>query len=198
MKVISATAYYQDFCFGSAMITHSTGSKYSDISNDWWFSNSTEAAAWKTTSNSDDQRSTLSDIIANGTFTSIGSGSTGGRWNRATATGSTYTGAADGVADPGSSNWGGQYDETENGPGNSNEEVLSQSSSTYYIYTETSSPVQQNDYIWLKSPMLDWDLQGNSGDLGFHISYHAATHPTSGYLNSTDEKFLTFFYVEAE
>lgn len=168
LRLRGSTAYYHDFCLSHVQVVNSAGSAFRTDSTytsgyDWNFhntGNSNGHGAW--------QKST--SAIASQTYTAdpstlsyagIITSASNGFWSRGTSTGSTYTGAADGT-------YGVSY--MSGGGGSFITGTRSQTSGTYYLYTETSGSGYTigTTCLWLKSPTMTI----SNGDR-LRMSYHA-------------------------
>jgi hypothetical protein len=168
LRMRGATSYYHDFCLSHVQVLQSGGSSYrtdSTFTNgyDWNFHNTSS-------SNGIGSWLTCTAMLSNQTYTAdpstlsygsiTGTGTTNGKWNRATGTNSSWTGAADGTYTPMYSGGGGTKI-TGSRP---------QASNTYYIYTETSGSGYTigTTTLWLKSP----EMTLYNGDI-LRMLYHA-------------------------
>ena len=131
--------FFNDFTVGALQILNSSEARVHA-----WQGN--DFTNWETTTAQHTVPSAYTDVTAL-TYSSIASGATAQRWNVASATGSTYTGAADGVS-------------TTYGSGGSavlpvrGLHQVAQTASTDYCYVESSSPVTGGDFIWMRSPSV--------------------------------------------
>jgi hypothetical protein len=130
-KVTASTTFYNDNTVAGIQILNSAATSIlrADI-----FSSGTESYETTTVATSAQSSAgypiTLSAATAL-TYSSIANGSTVNRWNRATSTGSSYTGMADGISTG--------YETTIlMTPDSADYTQIAQSSGTYYVYTETS------------------------------------------------------------
>lgn len=174
-KFTSPTSYYSDAAVACVQHFNSGGT----LLNSWNFS-STIGINWETTITAIDQGTTgmsTSPATASGfTYQNIATGATANRFNYATSTGSSYTGAADGI------------DSTYNttalpGAGNG---VVSQSAGTYYIYAEASGSVRYNA-TWARSPLVTI----STGDY-FRIA-HALTGYSANVQDDTDAMWFAIY-----
>lgn len=95
-------------------------------------------------------------------FSTLGTGTTGERWNRdAGGTPSSTTGLTTGA-----------------------------DSTTYYVYTESSSPTSLSDIFWLRSPEIT--LSGDVGNLTFYEArYGSAIGTLNVYVDVTEVSYPT-------
>ena len=161
LRVTTSTTYINDICIGGVQVLNSSGTSllYSYIFNG--NAGGTYGAGWRTLSGQfvdGTSRATLSASLKYIINTSTNTG----RWTWATQTGSSYTGAADGIADG--------YDTSIlPSPGNG---VVSQVANAYYAYREVSGSTRFST-AWAKSPDISW-----SGGEKIRICYHFSTQST--------------------
>jgi len=142
-NVTATTTYYNDLCVGAVQVLNPSGTTrlygYS-------FSNGTDVAGWNT-SNAQTPLANADTAIeaSNLAYTAIGSASTS-RWGGTTSTGSSYTGAADGL----STAYGSAGNTILPTPGFFQ---VAQASSTNYLYRETSGSTLST-IVWLRSPLI--------------------------------------------
>ena len=148
--------FYNDLCIGAVQILNSSEARI----HAWQGSDFTN---WDTTTAQHTVPSAYTDVTAL-TYSSIASGTIGQRWNVASATGSSDTGAADGVSTTYGS--GGSAVLPVRGLGQ-----VAQTASTDYCYVETSSPVALGDFIWMRSPSVTL----SSGLHNLRIAYNFTT-----------------------
>jgi hypothetical protein len=131
VKFTASTTFYNDIPIAGIQILNSTKTS---ILHQWIFYNSTggSGSSWTSTTASPGLQPAsglnFTPSTASGyTYSSIPTGGTANRMNWATSTGSSYTGAADGISS--------SYTTTILPLGNA---AVSQTGSTYYMYCETS------------------------------------------------------------
>ena len=190
----SPVAYYNDFCIGAVQLT---SDDYSTMDHAWSFSHLADYTAWEyATVTGLDTTSpgyeTYNEIIGatSQSWASCVNGVSNGRISRATATGSTYTGAADGLdADYSSDNAGNIID-------GSSGATIAQTSGTSFMYTESSgSSVNiQNKWYWVRSPEVTLD---QNDDKRLVIAYLAATHHTHAnrMVDASDNQLLRWWWI---
>ena len=164
MRMRGTTTYYHDWSLAIVQILQSNGTSFRTDSTytggyDWNAQNpqtSTYATSgfynWSTSTGY-----TLSYTADPSTHGYVGiAGATNARWSRGTATGSSYTGAADGVYSPSGYSGGGGSILPASG-------TVSQSSGTNFLYTETSGSgyTVGTTTIWLRSP----EITVHNGDI---------------------------------
>ena len=174
LRMRGQTSYYHDLCISHVQVLQSGGSSYrtdAAFTNgyDWNFNNtgnSNGLGSWLACSSSLSSQTYTVDPSTLSYTTFPATGSTNGRWNRSSGTGSSWTGAADGTYTANYSGGGGSIITGAN----------AQASNTYYIYTETSGGGYTigTTAIWLKSP----ELTLYNGDI-LRMSYHADGGSTS-------------------
>ena len=152
------TSYYHDFCLAAVQIVNSARTAYvtdSTYTNgyDWNFNNTGSADGyldWRRCSSSLSSQTYTVDPSTLIYPYGIATSATNGAWSRGSGTGSSYTGAADGVYSPSGYSGGGGTIISGSGL------YISQASSTYYIYTETSGSGYSigNTTLWMRSPEI--------------------------------------------
>ena len=151
VKVTAATTFYNDIPIAGVQIVSSNGST---LLASWIFNTSTggSGSGWQTyigqIAGSSTQGFPVTPAIASGySYTNISSGAQVGRFNWATSTGSSNTGAEDGIGDT--------YKLTADGGSNTLAPVgdaqISQTSNTYYAYVETSTSTRYYGAV-MRSP----------------------------------------------
>jgi hypothetical protein len=139
-KVTSTTTFYGDAPIAAVQILSSGGS----VLQTWTFNGSTggTGSGWQTMTIAASATTTGLPLTPNNmtgqTFTSMSTSANTSRFSWATSTGSSFTGAADGIATPSGAMTVG------NG-------TISQSPSTYYMYRETSGSTF-NTSVYARSP----------------------------------------------
>lgn len=164
MRMRGTTTYYHDFCLAIVQIVQSNGSQFRTDSTytngyDW---NSRDSLTsqyqassfynWSTTTGFTHSYTTDPSTLS---FTTLASPSNA-RWGRGLSTGSSYTGADNGVYSPSGYSGGGGSILPSSG-------VVSQTSGTPFLYTETSGSGYQigSTTIWLRSP----EITVHNGDI---------------------------------
>jgi hypothetical protein len=191
MRLRGSTAYYHDFCLSHVQILQSNGTSYrtdSTYSNgyDWNFHNTSSTAGigdWQKCNSSTSYQTYTADPSTL-SYTTMASGSTNGVWNRATSTGSTYTGAADGTYSAAQQSGGGGTVIPSS--------TLSQQSGTYYLYTETSGSgyVIGTTCLWMRSP----EITIHNGDiLKFNYRATGGSNSSNGLGLRGDDMFYVRF-----
>lgn len=140
MRYTATTSFYNDLCIGAIQVLDNAG----NLLDSWAFSNNTDAAEWQTLGaqrGSLDTPLTLSGL----TYETIVSGAVAQKWSLASSTGSSSTGAADGV-----STLFGSAGTSILTVGNG---TTPQTTSTNYVFTE-SSGVSVNSYTWMRGPII--------------------------------------------
>lgn len=154
VRMRGTTTFYHDFCLATVQIVQSSGSSFrtdGTYSNgyDWNFHNTGTTNGLgnfnTTTSFSNSYTADPSGLA----YTTIATSSSNARWCRATSTGSSHTGAADGIYSVSQYSGGGGSILPASG-------TVSQASGTYYIYTETSGSgyTVGTSTFWLRSPSI--------------------------------------------
>lgn len=146
IKVTASTTFYNDIAIAGVQVLNSAGNT---IIASWIFHSSTggSGSTWETYTSQIAGTSTVgfpvTPATASGyTYSSIVTGSTLGRFNWATSTGSSYTGAADGISS--------SYVTTIASVGDAQ---ITQTSGTYYAYAETSSSTRYYGAV-MRSPAI--------------------------------------------
>lgn len=165
-KVTSATTFYSDLPVAGVQVL---SSDKSTLLHSWIFDDffGGSGSGWTTTTAGVGSSSTVGQFAVTPagasvqTYLSISSGSSANRFNWATSTGSSYTGAADGISS--------SY-RTNIMPAGSS--AINQSSGTYYAYVETSGMVRYTCHV-MRSPSVII-----SGGSWIRIA-HAVTAPST-------------------
>lgn len=160
LRVTTSTTYINDICIGGVQVLNSSGTSLLD---DYIFSTNAGGTGlgWRTL-NGQYADSTTRATLSAATVQIINTGTNVGYWSWATGTGSSYTGAADGIS--------ALYNTTIlPSPGNG---VVAQASGNYYAYREVSGSTQFTT-AWAKSPSRTW-----SGGEIIRICYHFSTQST--------------------
>ena len=154
--IASTIPFYNDLCVGAVQVLNSSEARV----HAWQGSDFTN---WDTTTASHTVPSAYTDVTAL-TYSSIASSTTARRWNVSSATGSSNTGAADGVSTTYGS--GGSAVLPVRGLGQ-----VAQTASTDFCYVETSSPAVVGNFIWMRSPSVTL----SSGLHNLRIAYNLTT-----------------------
>lgn len=174
-KATGASTFRNDAPVACIQVLNSSGTT---VNEQWWFGSSNDGAGWRTFTTEISIGGVGSGITifpaqaANYTYnTSIVNCSTADRFCLASSTGSTQTGAADGIAEP-------------SGPMTLGEETMAQSSGTYYMYRETSGG--QVGYSCLcRSPSRTW----TAGEI-IRIAYIIGNVASTNYYDEDDTFFV--------
>ena len=191
MRLRGSTSYMHDFCLSHVQILQSNGSSYRTDSTytsgyDWNFHSTTNASgigAWQKC-NSSLTYQTYTVDPSTLAYTTLYTGSSNGVWNRATSTGSSNTGAADGTYSAAQQSGGGGSVIPSS--------TLSQTSSTYFLYTETSGSGYTigTTCMWLRSP----EITIHNGDLlKFNYMATGGTNNSNGLGYRGDDMFYVRF-----
>ena len=186
VKVTASTTFYNDIPIAGVQVISGT-----TLVASWIFNTSTggSGSGWQT------YTSQISGTSAQGfpvtpatasaySYTNIGTGGSITRFTWATSTGSSYTGAADGI--------GNTYKLSANGGSNTLAPVgdaqISQTTSTYYAYRETSGSTRYSGTV-MRSPTYSF-----SGGEYIRV-IHALTGPTSmaSTMNGTDSLYVAVY-----
>lgn len=174
-KVTGATTYYNDAPIACIQVLDSSGAY---VLTQWWFG-TTLSPGWQTHTgayNFGDRGAGVNitpyQAAINYTYAAVMMGSTTDKFNLATSTGSSRTGAMDGIAEP-------------SGPMPVGRETVPQSSGKYYMYRETSG--SSYPYCSLcRSPLRDWF----AGEI-IRIAYIIGNYNAGAtYYDATDTFFL--------
>ena len=181
-KITSATAFYSDVPIAGVQIIYGT-----NLVASWIFNTSTggSGSGWQTyttqISGTSTQGFPVTPATASGyTYSNITTSAAAGKFAWATSTGSSYTGAADGI--------GNTYKLSADGGSNTLAPVgdaqISQTTSTYYAYHETSSPGVQYGSAVMRSPTYTF-----SGGEKIRV-IHALTGPTVTQMDPDDTLYV--------
>ena len=173
VRMRGSTTYFHDFCLAAIQILQSNGTSFRSDGTyssgyDWNFHNTNAYGIQNfdtTTSFSNSYTGDPSGFA----YTDVTTGTTNARWCRASGTGSSNTGAADGIYSPsGYSGQGGSIIPTSG--------TINQAGSTHFVFTETSGSGYTigTSIFWLKSP----SITVQSGDK-LRIAYLAVGGNTS-------------------
>ena len=175
-KATGATSFYNDAPIACIQVLNASGTS---VNQQWWFGLSNNGQGWETHTIEYNFGAvgtgvniTPSQAASNYAYTiSVVNGATADRFTLATSTGSTATGAVDGIAQPSS-------------PMTLGEKTMPQSLNTYYMYRETSGAVVP--YCSLcRSPSRTW----TGGEI-IRIAYIIGNVSTAGYYTPDDTFFL--------
>jgi hypothetical protein len=166
-KVTSTTTYYSDIPIACVQHFNSAGT----LQNSWNFSSSTggTGSGWTTTTagvtQPDPGMTTTPAVASTYPYVSIAAGATSNKFNWATSTGSSYTGAAGGI--------GTTYDNNPITTSVSTNGAISQVDTSYFMYLETSGSTH-NQAHFARSPLVTI----NDGDY-FKIAYAVTGYSTN-------------------
>jgi len=175
-KATGATSFYNDVPIACIQVLNASGTS---INQQWWFGASNNGQGWTTNTAEYNFGAigsgvsiTPSQAASYYTYTTnVVNGATADRFTLATSTGSSATGAVDGIAQPSS-------------PMTLGEKTVSQSSNTYYMYRETSGG--QVPFCCLcRSPSRTW----TGGEI-IRIAYIIGNISTANYYTPDDTLFL--------
>jgi hypothetical protein len=158
LRVTTATTFYNDICIGGVQVLNSNGNS---ILDDYIFytSNGGTGSGWRTL-NGQFADSTTRSTLSSSAVSVITTSTNVGGWTWATSTGSSTTGAADGISSI-------YISALLPSPGNN---LVAQSGGSYYAYRETSGSSRFTT-AWAKSPSRTW----NGGEI-IRICYHFSTN----------------------
>jgi len=192
IKTTASTPFLNDFCIGAVQIT---SDDYSTLEIGFSFNVLSDYTDW--------QRATVtglnttsagvenySDIVAapSQSFVANTNGTANARISRASGTGSSGTGAADGLPSTLSTTSIGTIV-------NDSITTLGQAASTAFMYTEASGnqTAMRNKWFWTRSPQIN--LNGEE-DKNLMIAYHAASPATTGMEDSVSEPLFRWWWAE--
>ena len=184
VKVTASTTFYNDIPIAGIQIISGT-----TLVASWIFNTSTggTGSGWQTytseISGSSTQGFPVTPQTASGyTYVNITTGTSTSRFNWTTSTGSSYTGAADGIGDT--------YKLSADGGSSTLATVgdaqISQTSSTYYAYRETSGSTQYSGAV-MRSPSYTF-----SGGEYIRI-IHALTGPSGTQMDPDDSLYIAVY-----
>ena len=185
IKVTASTPFLNDFCISAVQLTSNNHATQEQNFN---FDDVSEYQSWQyaTVTNiglSGDGFENYTDIIAapSQSFASNVNGIANGRISRASATGSSGTGAADGTADSGSTIFSGTT-------------TVAQSSGTSFMFTEASGnqSLTLNKWFWTRSPEITLNGESNKN---LAIVYHAASPSGTGMTDSAEEPLFRWWWA---
>ena len=183
IRVTASTAYLNDFCIGAVSIE---SDDFSNLDQCWGFHVLSDYTSWEyatitglNTVNAGYENYT--DIInaPSQNWASCVNGSANGRISRSSSTGSTGTGAADGIAKP------------TDVPGGSS---VAQSANHFYMYTEATGNQanMRNKWFWIRSP--EFTATGD-GDQTMTIYWHAASPSVTGMQDGVGDELLRWWWA---
>jgi hypothetical protein len=175
-KATGATTFYNDAPIACIQVLDSSGTS---INEQWWFGASGNGQGWTTHlvevnlgPIGTGVNITPSQAASNYTYaTSVVNGATADRFTLATSTGSSATGAVDGISQP-------------TGPMTLGEKTVPQGLGTYYMYRETSG-AQVPFCTLCRSPSRLW----TGGEI-IRIAYIIGNVATTNYYTPTDTFFV--------
>ena len=184
VKVTASTTFYNDVPIAGVQVISGT-----TLVASWIFNTSTggSGSGWQTYTTQTAAQSTqgfpVTPATASGyTYSSMGTSTNVGRFSWSTGTGSSYTGAADGI--------GNAYKLTADGGSSTLATVgdaqISQTSSTYYAYRETSGSTRYTGTI-MRSPSYTF-----SGGEKIRV-IHALTGPTGTQQDPDDTLYVAVY-----
>ena len=143
-KTTANPTFYSDAPIACVQVLNSAGTS---VIHQYWFGISNQPAGWQTSGNTNTIEGnpgiSISPITAADlTYTNIVNSSSRDFYGMATSTGSSKTGAVDGIAQP-------------SGPMTPGEAAIPQSFGTYYLYKETSGSTA-NEVTFIRSPAISW------------------------------------------
>lgn len=192
-EITAITTYYNDFCIGWVQIPHDNGGNLNTTGDvgtnvDWQMDAS--GTVWQRGSAVTPGNNTLSSVSGY-SWTNIANGSTLDRWNRATSTASSRTGAQGGMDEGGGYNIMDELGDLVV-PGNSASRLV-QANGSYYIYVESSN-MTKGEIVWCRSPEVT--LTGSNHVLV--VGYHACTSSGGvGMVNTSSLRLLRAFWDES-
>lgn len=190
IKCTANTAYYNDFCIGGVQLT---SDDYSTLEHGWSFNVVADYTGWQYATvtglnTSDAGHEDYTDIVgaASQVWSACVNSTANARISRATSTGSTGTGAADGIAS--------EYSDSSTGTIiGSATSTIAQTSSTSFMFTESSGTASNiiNKWWWVRSEEVS--LNGE-GDKNIAVIYHAASPATVGMTDAADEPLIRWWW----
>jgi hypothetical protein len=176
-KVTTSTTYINDICIAGIQILNNAGTSIlrADI-----FSSGTESyetATVATAANSGIGYPISLSTATGLAYSAIANSSTVNRWNRATSTGSSYTGMNDGISTG--------YETTIISAPSSSIYQVAQSGSTYYLYNECSGATQYTG-MTMRSPAYSF-----SGGERIRVCFQIVTQSTmTGSMREDDSLYI--------
>jgi len=160
----SGTYFYNDLCIGAIQILDSSEARV----HSW--QGTSDFQTWKTsyaTVSGTINSQPYEDVIQETFLPLSATGTTADAWNINTATGSTYTGANNGISNIYNSSNSGILPIRGLG-------AVSQANGEPFLYAESSSPVTNGDFIWLQGPSV---TLSNGGLHHARIAYNLTSKP---------------------
>ena len=185
IKTTASTPFLNDFCIAGVQIT---SDDFTTLDHEFYFNSLSDYTSWERATVTGFNTSSAgfenyTDIIGapSQSFVANTNGAANARISRASSTGSSGTGAADGIALIGLPLSGGTT-------------TIPQSAGTFFMFTEASGTQSQmrNKWFWTRSPQIT--LDGNS-DKDLSIIYHAASPATTGMEDSADEPLFRWWWA---
>ena len=192
IKNTANPAYYNDFCIGAIQLT---SDNYSTLNHGWSFNVVSDYTEWEyatvtglnTTSAGYENYNDIITATSQSCAACV-NGVANARISRASATGSSFTGAADGLA--------AEYSDSDTGTIiGSGTSTIAQSSSTSYMYTESSGTSANiiNKWYWIRSAEITINSEVNKN---IAICYLAATHNSSqGMQDAADNALFRWWWI---
>ena len=193
VKVTAGTAYFNDFCIGAIQLT---SDNYGTLEHGWSFNVTADRNDWtqadttglNTTNAGYENYSDIVGVVAQ-SWSAINTSASNAHWVQNSATGSSQTGAADGLADA--------YSDTSTGTIiGSGTTTIAQTSTTKFIYTEASGTQGNmiNKWFWLRSPEVSLNGEANKN---ISIAYLACSPNNDDGMHDTDDtdELLRFWWV---
>ena len=192
IKNTANPAYYNDFCIGAIQLT---SDNYSTLNHGWSFDVVSDYTEWEyatvtglNTSNAGYEN--YNDIIGatSQSWAACVNGVANARISRASATASSSTGAADGLAS--------EYSDSSTGTIiGSGTSAIAQSSTTSYMFTESSGTTANiiNKWYWIRSAEITINSEANKN---IAICYLAATPNNSqGMDDAADNALFRWWWI---
>jgi len=159
-KSTATTTYYSDAPIAAVQILNSSGTT---VLHNYWFGGN-QNQGWASTTSGVSAGTTglsMSPTAASGySYSSITANSTTDSFGLATSTGSSSTGATDGIANP-------------SGPMTVGNVTIPQYSNTYYAYREASGSTL-NYAVFMRSPAINW-----TKGMKVRVAYIIGNHPST-------------------
>ncbi len=192
-EITATTTYYNDFCIGWVQIPHDNGSNLNatgDVGTNVDWQMDASGTVWQRGSAVTAGNNTLSSVSGY-SWTNIASGSVADRWNKASSTNSSRTGAQGGMDEGGGYNIMDELGDL-TVPGNSSARLV-QADGSDYIYVEASG-MTEGEIVWCRSPEVQ--LTGSNHVLV--VGYHACTSSGGiGMVNTSAKRLLRAFWDES-
>ena len=192
-EITGSPTYQNDFCVGSVQIPHNNGANLNTTTDtstnvNWNMNDTTYGSnSWQRALNTNISGSNKTVSSTSGySWSNIANGSSQKMWNRNNSTGSSNTGAENGI------NYSNNIFSTLGDllPSGNSPNRLPQSSSTSYIYSE-SSQTSVGNILWCRSPEVT--LTGSNHIVV--IAYHFAHAGNS--VNTVAQPLLRVFWDES-